>query len=141
MRRRSIPSAWRPGLRAGVLAVCATLVTGTALAVSANVSDHLARTAVDEAVRTTEAVVRGDVDPLVSANGLSTAAGDKGGAIDAQLSRLVAAGKILRIKIWAPDMRSLGHVDLDNRSRSSSSTSTTSRPSTTASATVRATSF
>jgi len=70
--------------------------------VSANVSDHLARTAVDEAVRTTEAVVRGYVDPLVSANGLSTAV-DTSGAIDAQLGRLVAAGKILRIKIWAPD--------------------------------------
>ena len=103
MKRRSIPSAWRPGLRAGVLAVSAALVTGTALAVSANVSDHLARTAVDAAVRTTEAVVRGYVDPLVSANGLTTAAGDNGGAIDAQLSRLVAAGKILRIKVWAPD--------------------------------------
>jgi diguanylate cyclase (GGDEF)-like protein/PAS domain S-box-containing protein len=103
MRRLSIPSIWRPGLRAGVLAVSAVLVSGTALAVSANVSDHLARTAVDEAVRTTEAVVRGYVDPLVSTNGFSTHSGDNGGAIDAELSRLVAAGKILRIKIWSPD--------------------------------------
>ena len=103
MRRPSIASAWRPGLRAGVLAVSAVLVSGTALAVSANVSDHLARTAVDEAVRTTEAVVRGYVDPLVSASGFSTHTGDQGVAIDAELTRLVAAGKILRIKIWAPD--------------------------------------
>jgi len=103
MYRRSIPSGWRPGLRAGVLAVSAALVAGTALAVSANVSDHLARTAVDEAVRTTEAVVRGYIDPLVPAGGFATNTGAAGGAIDNELSRLVAAGKILRIKIWGPD--------------------------------------
>ncbi len=103
MRRRSFPSGWRPGLRAGVLAVSGVLVTGTALAVSANVSDHLARTAVDEAVRTTEAVVRGYVDPLVSTSGFGLHSSAQGDAIDAELSRLVAAGKILRIKIWAPD--------------------------------------
>ncbi len=97
MKRPSIRAGWPPGLRAGVLLVSALLVSGTALAVSANVSDHLSATAVDEAVRTTEAVVRGYVDPLVTAQGL------RGGAIDAQLSRLVASGKILRIKIWAPD--------------------------------------
>jgi diguanylate cyclase (GGDEF)-like protein/PAS domain S-box-containing protein len=103
MRRPSVPSSWRPGLRAGVLAVSALLISGTAVAVSGNVSDHLARTAVDEAVRTTEAVVRGYVDPLVPASGFSRHAGAQGEAIDAELSRLVAAGKILRIKIWAPD--------------------------------------
>jgi diguanylate cyclase (GGDEF)-like protein/PAS domain S-box-containing protein len=97
MNRVSIGSGWRPGLRAGVLFLSALLVSGTALAVSANVSDHLSRTAVDEAVRTTEAVVRGYVDPLVTVQGF------QGGAIDAQLSRLVASGKILRIKIWAPN--------------------------------------
>ena len=103
MNRRSITSGLRPGLRAGVLAVSAVLVAGTALAVSANVSDHLARTAVDEAVRTTEAVVRGYVDPLVSADGFGSGTGAASGAIDNELSRLVTAGKILRIKIWAPD--------------------------------------
>jgi diguanylate cyclase (GGDEF)-like protein/PAS domain S-box-containing protein len=97
MNRVSIGSGWRPGLRAGVLFLSALLVSGTALAVSANVSDHLSRTAVDEAVRTTEAVVRGYVDPLVTVQGF------QGGAIDAELSRLVASGKILRIKIWAPN--------------------------------------
>jgi diguanylate cyclase (GGDEF)-like protein/PAS domain S-box-containing protein len=103
MKHPSISAGWRPGLRAGVLAVSAVLVAGTALAVSANVSDHLARTAVDEAVRTTEAVVRGYVDPLVFAGGFGTGTGAASGAIDNELSRLVAAGKILRIKIWAPD--------------------------------------
>ena len=103
MKHPSIAPGWRPGLRAGVLAVSAVLVAGTALAVSANVSDHVARTAVDEAVRTTEAVVRGYVDPLVSADGFATGTGAASGAINSELSRLVAAGKILRIKIWAPD--------------------------------------
>jgi diguanylate cyclase (GGDEF)-like protein/PAS domain S-box-containing protein len=103
MNRISIPFGWRPGLRAGVLSVSAVLVAGTALAVSANVSDHLARTAVDEAVRTTEAVVRGFVDPLITAPGFTASTSDQGDAIDAQLSRLVASGKILRIKIWAPN--------------------------------------
>src|SRR4029077_9271580 len=93
----------RPGLRAAVLSLSAVLVAGTALAVSANVSDHLARTAVDEAVRTTEAVVRGYVDPPVPAGGFEAGTGGASGEIDNELSRLVAAGKILRIKIWAAD--------------------------------------
>jgi len=86
-----------------VLSLSAVLVAGTALAVSANVSDHLAKTAVDEAVRTTEAVVRGYVDPLVTSSGVSSPTGGSGDAIDAQLTRLVASRQILRIKIWAPD--------------------------------------
>ncbi|MDQ6794960.1 MAG: hypothetical protein M3067_09125 [Chloroflexota bacterium] len=62
-------------------------------------SDRLANTAVDEAVRTTEAVVRGYVDPLVTANGFSIPASNQGVAIDAELNRLVAARKILRINV------------------------------------------
>ncbi len=103
MDRLSIPPGWRPGLRAGVLSVCAVLVAGTALAVSANVSDHFARAAIDEAVGSIEAVVRGYVDPMVTEGGIATLASDQRAAIDAQLSRLVASGKILRVKIWAPD--------------------------------------
>ena len=103
MNRLSIPPDWRPGLRAGVLSVSAVLVAATALVVSANVSDHLARTAVDEAVGSTEAVVRGYVDPMVTTGRFTNPVTDQGAAIDAQLSRLVASGKILRIKIWASD--------------------------------------
>ncbi len=94
---------WRPGPRAVVLTVCAVLVAGTAFAVSANVSDHLARTAVNEAVRTTEAVVRGYVDPMVTGGGFSQIAPERRDQVNAELSRLVASGNILRIKIWAPD--------------------------------------
>jgi diguanylate cyclase (GGDEF)-like protein/PAS domain S-box-containing protein len=94
---------WRPGLRAGVLSVSAVLVAATAFAVSVNVSDHLARTAVNEARRTTEAVVRGYVDPLVTAGGFADIPIDERVKINSELSRLVASGNILRIKIWAPD--------------------------------------
>jgi diguanylate cyclase (GGDEF)-like protein/PAS domain S-box-containing protein len=94
--------SWRPGLRTAVLSICAMLTIGTAFAVSATVSDHLATTAVDEAVRTTEAVVRGFVDPMVAIGGLEDSTSAEAGAINAQLSSLVAAGKILRIKIWSP---------------------------------------
>jgi diguanylate cyclase (GGDEF)-like protein/PAS domain S-box-containing protein len=93
----------RPGLRAGVLSVSAVLVAATAFAVSVNVSDHLARTAVNEARRTTEAVVRGYVDPLVTAGGFGEIPIDERVKINGELSRLVASGNILRIKIWAPD--------------------------------------
>jgi len=94
---------WRPGLRGGVLSVSAVLVAATAFAVSVNVSDHLARTAVNEARRTTEAVVRGYVDPLVTAGGFAEIPSEERVKINGELSRLVASGNILRIKIWAPD--------------------------------------
>jgi diguanylate cyclase (GGDEF)-like protein/PAS domain S-box-containing protein len=102
MDRLRTSAVSRVGLRAGVLTISAILVGATALAVSANVSDHLARIAVDESVRTTEAVVRGFVDPLVTSGAIANST-DAGPAVDAELSRLVASGKILRIKIWRPD--------------------------------------
>jgi diguanylate cyclase (GGDEF)-like protein/PAS domain S-box-containing protein len=92
----------RPGLRALVVGGSGILIVGTALLVSANVSDHLEKAAVNEAVRTTEAVVRGYIDPVVTP-GLANPTGAQAASINADLERLVAAGKILRIKIWAPD--------------------------------------
>lgn len=103
MFRPSLRVGWHPGLRALVLTVSGVLVVATALLVSANVSDHLERTAVAQAVRTTEAVVRGYIDPSVTNGGLANPSSEQGAAIDADLGRLVAAGKILRIKVWAPD--------------------------------------
>ena len=79
------------------------LVVGAALAVSANVSDHLAAAAVDEAVASTEAVVSGFVDPMIGAPALTDLSAAQAGAIDGELERLVASGKILRIKVWTPD--------------------------------------
>lgn len=85
-----------------MVGLSSTLVVGTALLVSANVSDHLERAVVDEAVRTTESVVRGYIDPAAT-GALANPTGAQAASIDADLVRLVAAGKILRIKIWSPD--------------------------------------
>ena len=83
--------------------MCSLLVVGGAVAVSANVSDHLAAAAIDEAVRSTEAVVRGFVDPMIGNGGLAKLTSGEAIAIDDELEQLVASGKILRIKVWAPD--------------------------------------
>ena len=103
MRFPSLSPNVRPGLRAGVLFMCSLLVVGAAVAVSANVSDHLSRAAIDEAVASTEAVVRGFVDPMIGSDALAKLTGGQATAIDGELEHLVASGKILRIKIWAPD--------------------------------------
>src|SRR3954468_15907712 len=103
MRRPPLPLCVRPGLRAGVLFACSLLVVGAALAVSTNVSDHLARAAMDEAVASTAAVVPGFVDPMIRTPSLTTMSAGQASAIDDELERLVGSGKILRIKIWAPD--------------------------------------
>jgi diguanylate cyclase (GGDEF)-like protein/PAS domain S-box-containing protein len=86
-----------------VLLVCAVVIVVGAVAVSMTVSDHLSQAAVDESRRTTETVVRGFADPLVAQNGLDRPDAAAAKAVNDQLSRLVAAGEILRIKIWSPD--------------------------------------
>ena len=103
MDRLAISPDWRPGLRALVLSVSGGLVIGTAVLVSITVSDNLRAAAVGEAVRTTESVVRGYVDRAVTHDAMADPGGPEGAAVDAELTRLVAAGKILRIKIWSPD--------------------------------------
>jgi diguanylate cyclase (GGDEF)-like protein/PAS domain S-box-containing protein len=103
MNRLSVAGSWRPGLRALVLSVSTLLIVGTALAVSLTVSDHLAQTAVAESVRVTEAVVRGYVDLSVPTGGFANLTSEQDATINAELSRLVAAGKILRIKVWSPN--------------------------------------
>ena len=101
--RRALPARLRPGLRAGVLLMCSLLCVGAAVAVSANVSDHLATAAIEETVGSTEAVVRGFVDPMIGSGGLANLTSGEAIAIDDELEQLVASGKILRIKVWAPD--------------------------------------
>ena len=103
MRRPQFTTARRPGLRALVLSLSGGLVIGTAVLVSLNVSGHLERAAVNEAVRTTEAVIRGYIDPVVPAGGLASATVEKAALINADLERLVSAGQILRIKVWDPN--------------------------------------
>jgi len=96
----SIPSKWRPGLRAAVLSVSGALVIGTAFLVADRVAEHQRATAVSEAVGTTESVVRGYIDPIVTESVMTDPNGPAGQALDAELARLVSAGKILRIKVW-----------------------------------------
>jgi diguanylate cyclase (GGDEF)-like protein/PAS domain S-box-containing protein len=98
----SLPGVPRIGLRAGVLTISALLVAGTALAVSANVSDHLTQAAIHEAVRTTEAVVLGSMQPPVDEVAMANPDGLLGQSIDAQMVRLTAGGRVLRIKVWSP---------------------------------------
>ena len=86
-----------------MLAVSGVLIVVAAILVSNNVSDHLQTTAVAEAVRTTEAVVRGYIDPLVTSKVLADPTSAAGAGINADLERLVSTKKILRIKIWAAD--------------------------------------
>ena len=92
----------RIGLRAVVLTISAVLVFGTAVVVSANVSDHLAQAAIHEAVRTTESLLLGSMDPAVTATSLADPGGPLGQTIDAQMARLTAGGRVLRIKVWNP---------------------------------------
>jgi diguanylate cyclase (GGDEF)-like protein/PAS domain S-box-containing protein len=95
-----MPAGPRIGLRAGVLTISALLVAAAAFAVSSNVSDHLAQAAIHESVRTTEALLLGSMDPPVSEGAISDPAGPPGQAINARLARLVATGKLLRVKVW-----------------------------------------
>jgi hypothetical protein len=69
--------------------MCSLLVVGAAVAVSANVSDHLARAAIDEAVGSTEAVVRGFVDPMIGNGGLAKLTPGGATAIDKELEQHV----------------------------------------------------
>ena len=94
---------WHPGLRALVLTVSGVLIMVAAILVSANVADHLQQTAVAEAVRATEAVVHGYIDPSVTPAVFANPSGPEGAALNAELQRLVSAGTILRIKVWAAD--------------------------------------
>jgi diguanylate cyclase (GGDEF)-like protein/PAS domain S-box-containing protein len=94
---------WRPGLRAGVLTVCALLVLGTAVVVSNVVSERLASAAVGEAVRHAEAVIHGLVDPMFTGSDVTETTPAEAANVNAQLERLVSSGRILRIKVWSHD--------------------------------------
>ena len=83
--------------------MCSILALGAAVGVSATVSDHLSKAAVGEAVGSTEAVVRGFVDPMLGGSDLSNLPPAAAAAVDVELEHLVSSGKILRIKVWAPD--------------------------------------
>jgi diguanylate cyclase (GGDEF)-like protein/PAS domain S-box-containing protein len=94
-------AAWRPSLRVGIVAASAGLVAVMAVAVSVQVSDNLSRTAVNETIRNTEAVIRGFVDPMITGDLTSQTPAEQA-QINDELQRLVASGRLLRVKVWSP---------------------------------------
>ncbi len=86
-----------------MLGLSGGLVIAAAFLIAANVSDHLATTATNEAVRTTAAVVHGYVDPMVMAGSLETPDAAHAALINGELAQLVSSHQILRIKIWSPN--------------------------------------
>ncbi|HJP88492.1 MAG TPA: EAL domain-containing protein [Candidatus Limnocylindrales bacterium] len=100
---RSVPSLPSPGLRAIVLLVSTAVVLVTAIAVSSSVSDHLRQAAVNEAVRTTEAVVLGYLGSDEIPTAITDPNGTTAAVVNRRLEELVKSGQILRIKVWLPD--------------------------------------
>jgi diguanylate cyclase (GGDEF)-like protein/PAS domain S-box-containing protein len=86
-----------------VLVICAVLVGATAVAVAANVSAHLTETAQQEVAQTTQALIDGSVAPRVAEGFLGGPNAPDAASINADLQRLVGAGPLLRIKVWAAD--------------------------------------
>jgi diguanylate cyclase (GGDEF)-like protein/PAS domain S-box-containing protein len=88
--------AWTPAASVVILGLAAALVFGMALVTANVVSDHVLQTAIRESADSTEAVVRGFIDPLI---GRAAPATD----IDRALERLVASSDLLRVKVWSRD--------------------------------------
>jgi diguanylate cyclase (GGDEF)-like protein/PAS domain S-box-containing protein len=95
---------WRPGLRTVVVGPAVSIVVAMAYVVSNGVADELRRNATDSAIHSVEAIVRGYVDPVLSASSLDLEA-PRDPAIDAQLERLTLSGEIRRIDLWSRDGR------------------------------------
>jgi diguanylate cyclase (GGDEF)-like protein/PAS domain S-box-containing protein len=95
---------WRPSLRAGVLVGSAVVVICLALAIALSVADHLRRAATDSAIGNVEAIVRGYVDPILSADSLGIGA-QLEPEVEDELARLVASGDMRRINVWTKDGR------------------------------------
>ena len=101
---------WRPSLRVGVLMGSAVLVIGLAVAIAVSVADHLRRAATDSALGNVEAIVRGYVDPILSADSLKIGA-RLAPVVEDELARLVASGDMRRINVWTKDGRVIYSTD------------------------------
>ncbi|HEX5241241.1 MAG TPA: PAS domain-containing protein, partial [Candidatus Limnocylindrales bacterium] len=103
MPRRAFANLPRPGIRTGVLAICAALVIATAIAISQTVSSHLSDAAIQSAARTSQALIDGSVGPVVAEAFVGGAGAPDAATVNDDLARLVHEGQLLRIKVWAPD--------------------------------------
>ncbi|HET9879290.1 MAG TPA: EAL domain-containing protein [Candidatus Limnocylindria bacterium] len=106
--------SWRPGLRSWVLAGSGIVIVVLALAISANVADHLRDTATRSARENAESIVRGYVDPMLGDGrlGIESVADPE---IQAELMRLVAGGDMRRINVYTRDGRILYSTEPDLR--------------------------
>ena len=86
-----------------MLLLSAAIVLVTTAGVAVNVSDHLRQAAVDETIRSTEAVVLGYMGTTLLPEALADPTGPAAGEVNARLEELTSAGQILRIKIWTHD--------------------------------------
>ncbi len=93
----------RPSPRATVLALSGAIVLVTTAGVAVNVSDHLRQAAVDETIRSTEAVVLGYMGTTLLPEALKAPAGPAAAEVNSRLEELTAAGQILRIKVWSKE--------------------------------------
>ncbi len=112
--RRSLPlrwtGSWRPGLRTSVVGVTGLVVLATAFVTSALTADRLRDSATAAALHNAEAIVRGYVDTIVEEQDLALDAPQQA-EIEAQLSRLVASGDLLRVTLWSRDGRAVYSTD------------------------------
>ena len=86
-----------------MLLLSAAIVLVTTAGVAVNVSDHLRQAAVDETIRSTEAVVLGYMGTTLLPEALADPTGPAAGEVNARLEELTSGGQILRIKIWTHD--------------------------------------
>jgi diguanylate cyclase (GGDEF)-like protein/PAS domain S-box-containing protein len=93
----------RPSPRATVLLLSAAIVLITTAGVAVNVSDHLRQAAVDETMRSTEAVVLGYMGTTLLPEALADPTGPAATEVNSRLEELTRAGQLLRIKVWTLD--------------------------------------
>jgi diguanylate cyclase (GGDEF)-like protein len=103
---RAAASIWRPGLRIWVTLGGVAIVVATAI-VSANLfAERLRQLAVEGALQHSEAIVRTNIDPVVSAHALDIGA-ELNPELNDQLERLVQGGEMNRIVVWSTDGRAV----------------------------------
>jgi diguanylate cyclase (GGDEF)-like protein/PAS domain S-box-containing protein len=107
---------WRPGLRGTVLGGSAALVVFMSVAFAVSTADHVRDSATDSAEANADAIVRGFIDPILTAEALSLAA-EPAAEVEDQLARLVASGDMRRINIWTRDGRVLYSTDPELQGR------------------------
>jgi diguanylate cyclase (GGDEF)-like protein/PAS domain S-box-containing protein len=101
---------WRPGLRLAVLVGSGLVVIALALAIAVSAADNLRAAATTAAIHNAEAIVRGYVDPILSASDLQLNSSQRPGVVE-QLERLVISGDMRRINIWTATGRVIYSTD------------------------------